>query len=293
MKRETLRHPKTYDLASRLGCDRPTALGYLTLLWDHAGEVAIRGDIGKWPNGAIAGACDWLGDPDVFVGALVASGWLDAVSTDARLLIHDSPDHCETWIKKKLQRAGQVFRVEYRWLAAGWDGKAPCPDSGAPVSGRCPDTDPPTEESGRPSDTLSEPNRTEPNRTEPNHFLSAGADGQPEPSGPTPQDFQSLWDSVSCKPGLARVRKWTPARLDKIRTRLREPDWWEACQEAVAKLPLPAGPDKKWQPDVDWFLANRTNVYKIIEGKYDWRAKEEVASAVPTDEDLENYSPHG
>ena len=92
MKRETLRHPKTFDLAARLKCSRPTALGYLTLLWDYTAEVATPGNIGKWSNGAIAGACDWHDDPDIFVGALVASGWLDEDDTH-RLVIHDWADH--------------------------------------------------------------------------------------------------------------------------------------------------------------------------------------------------------
>ena len=54
MKRETLRHPKTYELAAKLGCDRPTVLGYLTLLWDFCGEVAPAGDKGKCWDYAIA-----------------------------------------------------------------------------------------------------------------------------------------------------------------------------------------------------------------------------------------------
>jgi hypothetical protein len=108
VKRETLRHPKTYDLAARLKCRRPEALGYLTLLWDFAAEVAPAGNVGKHSDGAIAGACDWDRDPSEFVDALLASGWIDR-DAKHRLLIHDWPDHCERWVKLKLQRLNLDF----------------------------------------------------------------------------------------------------------------------------------------------------------------------------------------
>lgn len=110
MKRETLRHPKTYDLAARLQCSRPTALGYLTLLWDHTADHATDGAIGRWANGAIARACDWEGDPDVFVRCLVEAGWLDEDPTH-RLLVHDWQVHCERWVKLKLGKLKQSFAV--------------------------------------------------------------------------------------------------------------------------------------------------------------------------------------
>lgn len=147
MKRETLRHPKLYELAARLGCDRPTALGYLALLWDYTGEVAPQGNIGKWTNGAIALACDWAGDPGHFVEAMVGVGWLD-LSEPHRLIIHDWPDHCEQWVKKKLDRAEQQFLAEY----------SRCPDGGLPL------------------DALSNPIQSNPNQSKPNGAESDGAD---------------------------------------------------------------------------------------------------------------------
>lgn len=108
MKRETLRHPKTLHLASLLGCDRPTALGYLILMWDFAAEYSPRGDIGKFPDGAISGACDWKGESSAFVGAMIDSRWVDR-DHEHRLLVHDWPDHCERWVHLKLQKIGQDF----------------------------------------------------------------------------------------------------------------------------------------------------------------------------------------
>ena len=97
-----------YDLAPRLQCSRPEALGFLILLWDFTAEVSIEGSIGRWSDGSIARACDWNQDPEVFINALVASGWLDRDPTH-RLLIHDWPDHCERWVHAKLAKIGKKF----------------------------------------------------------------------------------------------------------------------------------------------------------------------------------------
>ena len=105
MKRETLQHPKTLDLASRLGVSRPEAIGYLMLLWDWTAQNAIAGDVGKWANGSIARGCDWMGDPDEFVNALVESRWLEQ-SEEHRLFIHDWAQHCENWVRAKAQKIG-------------------------------------------------------------------------------------------------------------------------------------------------------------------------------------------
>ena len=108
MKRETLRHPKTLDLAARLHAKRPAVLGYLTLLWDFTAEYAPQGNIGKFSDGTIAKACEWEEDPQYFVQALVEAKWLD-LDTDHRLLIHDWPDHCERWVKAKLEKYALRF----------------------------------------------------------------------------------------------------------------------------------------------------------------------------------------
>ena len=108
MKKDCLRHPKVFDLASRLGISRPAALGYLTLLWDFTEDSAPQGNIGKWSNGAIARACDWSGNSDEFLDALIASGWLDQ-SVPNRLLIHDWEAHCQGWVRNKLAKVGLDF----------------------------------------------------------------------------------------------------------------------------------------------------------------------------------------
>ncbi|MBN2296398.1 MAG: hypothetical protein JXM70_28475 [Pirellulales bacterium] len=77
MKRAALTHPKMLDLASKLGIFRFHAIGIITLFLDWTADDAVAGDIGKWPDGAIARACEWHSDATEFVAALVAAGWLD------------------------------------------------------------------------------------------------------------------------------------------------------------------------------------------------------------------------
>lgn len=108
MKRDCLTHPKTHDLASTLGISRAHAIGILTLLWDQTATFTPQGNIGKLRNGAIARGCDWDGDADEFIQALLDTGWLEAHESH-RLLVHDWPDHCEQWVRLKLNRLNLRF----------------------------------------------------------------------------------------------------------------------------------------------------------------------------------------
>ncbi len=108
MKLEALDHPKTLDLASRLNVELPTVIGHLELLWAFAGKKAPQGNIGKWPDGAIARACYWMGQPDFFVGALCDSGFVDRDAA-SRLVIHDWQEHAPRWVKLKLTNLGLGF----------------------------------------------------------------------------------------------------------------------------------------------------------------------------------------
>lgn len=108
MKLDALDHPKTLDLAARLKCSLPQAIGHLELLWAWTGKKAAQGNVGKWPNGAIARACFWDGDPDEFVKALEESGFIDR-HPKHRYLIHDWKDHAPRWVKSKLKTEGLDF----------------------------------------------------------------------------------------------------------------------------------------------------------------------------------------
>lgn len=108
MKLDALDHPKTLDLAARLNAELPTVIGHLELLWAFTGKKAPQGNIGKWPDGAIARACYWMGRPEVFILALLESGFIDS-DDEHRLTIHDWQEHAPRWVKSKLKTLGLSF----------------------------------------------------------------------------------------------------------------------------------------------------------------------------------------
>lgn len=108
MKLEALDHPKTMDLAARLNVELPTAIGHLELLWAFTGKKAPQGNIGKWPDGAIARACYWMGRPETFTQALQEAGFIDADPMH-RFTVHDWREHAPRWVKSKLSSMGVGF----------------------------------------------------------------------------------------------------------------------------------------------------------------------------------------
>jgi hypothetical protein len=102
VKLDALEHPKLFHLTSRLDVKRTTTIGHLELLWAFTSKHAAQGDIGKWPDGAIARACDWEGDPEAFINALVDARFVDR-HIEHRLVIHDWQDHAQGWVRAKLK----------------------------------------------------------------------------------------------------------------------------------------------------------------------------------------------
>lgn len=108
MKLDALDHPKTFDFAARLSVSRPTAIGHLELFWHFVAKHAPRGNVGKFPDTSIARACDWTGDPESFLQALLKSALIDASETH-RYLVHDWPQHCPNWVRAQLQKLKTPF----------------------------------------------------------------------------------------------------------------------------------------------------------------------------------------
>lgn len=108
MKLEGLDHPKTLDFAARLDVSLPTAIGHLELLWAFCAGKSPQGNLGKWPDGAIARACYWMSSPEVFIRALIDAGFVDADPLH-RLVVHDWRDHAPGWVRAKLQKGGLSF----------------------------------------------------------------------------------------------------------------------------------------------------------------------------------------
>jgi hypothetical protein len=112
MKRGTPRHPKTVALAALLKTQRHSAIGILELLWHFTAEFAHEGDIGRYPDSAIASALDWSGDSTVLIQSLVDSGWLDRCPCH-RLRVHDWPDHADQTVERVLKRKNKGFLTCY------------------------------------------------------------------------------------------------------------------------------------------------------------------------------------
>lgn len=117
LKLDALDHPKTLDFASRLGVELPTAIGHLELLWAFTGKKSPSGNIGKWPDGAIARACYFMGDPQSFLQSLLQSGLIDAHDTH-RYVIHDWQEHAPRWVSAKLKKLNAPFAGNGRTAVA-------------------------------------------------------------------------------------------------------------------------------------------------------------------------------
>lgn len=127
MKRGTPNHPKTLMLAMELEAiyarhrkkelcgGQAQAVGILEVLWDWASKYAIQGDIGKWPDEAIARGIGWMFPASELISALINSMWIDRAPEPHRLVIHDIKDHATNCWRQNLEDAGLTW----------WDGSPP------------------------------------------------------------------------------------------------------------------------------------------------------------------------
>ena len=244
MKHSVPESMKFKKLQRRLGVTRVVTAGTLELLWITTQKNAKRGDIGRFTNEEIAIECDWEGDPDDLISAMVETGWLDT-STEHRLVVHDWKDHCPAYLKSAVNQTGGFIL-------------------GDPID---PPYSPPLET--HPIDPASTPpllhpplrNVTKPNVTKPKSFVDLqSTDGETRPD-----QVVDFWNSEATPP-TSKIQKLTTDRRRKLQARLADPDWpW---QEAIQRLPIPNDDRFTWQPDFDWLIANATNAVKIVEGKY-------------------------
>ena len=111
MKRGTPRHPKMLRLLQALDLSprhKATAIGHLELLWHFTAEFSPQGDIGRYGDDQIEGACEWYGRRGRLIQALTTSGWVD-ISDQYRLIVHDWKDHADESVRKRLTRGGLWF----------------------------------------------------------------------------------------------------------------------------------------------------------------------------------------
>jgi hypothetical protein len=84
-------HFKTHALAGALGLDTLMAMAHLVSLWFWCFKYAPDGNITRFAPIVIARAARYPGDPDMFIQALIDSGYVD--DEDGERLIHDWFEH--------------------------------------------------------------------------------------------------------------------------------------------------------------------------------------------------------
>jgi hypothetical protein len=95
-------------LQRRLNESQRGIVGLLELLWAGTAKNCPQGDIGRFENIDIAVICDWPGDPDLLIAALVECGWIDE-HKEHRLVVHDWHEHAPTWVKGNLASSKKSF----------------------------------------------------------------------------------------------------------------------------------------------------------------------------------------
>lgn len=104
--------PATVRLAAELGLNRWEALGRLDCLYWWTARYAPSGDLAPFSDAEIAAACDWTGEPDQLVMALLEAGVLTADATIA--------DWYDLFGRYARQREGVARRVaRHRGNGAG------------------------------------------------------------------------------------------------------------------------------------------------------------------------------
>ncbi len=110
-------------------------------------------------------------------------------------------------------------------------------------------------------------------------------------NGISPSVLFEIYESENKQ--LPQVKARSQDRLAKCRSRINQAErsgcleqYLQDFRAAVAKAqstPFLCG-EKGWRADFDWFIANQTNPYKVLEGKYDSFGDQNGKSKLPTGE---------
>ena len=189
MKHSTTQKSKFKKLARRLGTTLRETVGTLELLWVATQVNAPRGDIGSLDNEEIAIECDWPGDPDRLVHALIETGWLDIHPTH-RLVVHDWQEHAPKYVKGIAAKKGGLIETNATL--------SPRPKVDDPKSA--------TQGGRQPNLTIPKPNITKPNLKNTSYSCS-----EPESPGSEP--------AVMTFPVKGKTKAWDlhQAKVDEWR----------------------------------------------------------------------------
>ena len=93
------------------------------------------------------------------------------------------------------------------------------------------------------------------------------------------QLFDYYNETVKTHNAFPSVLKFTKERADKCRARLKDVNFFETFKKALVKAkdtPFLCGTNNRgWKMNFDFLIANDSNVYKILEGKYDGAGKKD------------------
>lgn len=103
-------HRKTMVLESILSIPTVQAIGHLHLFWWWALDNAPDGNLSNIPNAVISRASQWTGDSELFVEALIKSGFID----ESPRTIHDWDDFAGRLIIRRKANAERMKQSRAR-----------------------------------------------------------------------------------------------------------------------------------------------------------------------------------
>lgn len=226
-------HPKTQKLARILGLSKPTVVGHLQYLWWWATDYAQEGDLSRFDPLDIAIGAEWEGNPDLFLDALIRSGFVDRDEDGGGLSIHDWHDYAGKLIERRAKNAERM-----RAARAGTK-----PKRATHVQG-----------TQRARATL--PNTTKQNTTEPNQTLG---EESPKPSlrarAKTADGFERFYGEYPRKTGRADAeRAWrkldpSPELQGEIMAAVARQQTWESWQSGFIPHPATFLNGRRWEDE--------------------------------------------
>lgn len=225
-------------------CDRDAALGRLVRFWSWADAATTDGDL---PGMTVKRLAELLGTAERFFHALVAIGWLEVHQWGLRI-----PAWSERFSAVAKARAGEAQRKRLQRAKP-----QPATDDAVKHPG---------------DDAAESEAATQPPPAQP---LLALPPVDPEAAlAPAIERLTRAWNALRVVPP---IRKWTEARRDNLRVRLRDPAWLDQALDVVAMIPrtpfLCGCNNRGWRATIDWLL-RRDSVTRALEGAYDGKSRQ-------------------
>ena len=163
-------HRKTLALADALGIKPVQAMGHLVCVWLWTLDNAPDGDLSGVAPKTIARAAQWTRKPELFIEALVESGFMDISNQ-----IHDWPDYTWRLLTGRDENRNRNRERQQRWRDKHRDSNAlRVTEDNATVT---------VMDNGEGVTNNRAPYRTVPNRTVPNPTAPGSAGASPGGSG--------------------------------------------------------------------------------------------------------------